>query len=171
VLLTTWAAGPLGGAPLAPKVEPGSYLLGLGWFPFGLFTQTVASVVQALHGLFVLVIVAALTRSRVVAVVACWAVAFLLLGPVGNWDSPAGWPFAALSALIMVGLLARFGLLALIAALFSLHAFVFFPITTELGAWWAASFVAELAVLGALALLAFRAAVAGQPLLPRGLED
>lgn len=170
VLLTEWAAGRLGGAPIAPKIEPGAAMLGLSWFPYAFLMQVVGAVVLALHALFVLVFAAALTRRRLLAAAVCWLVAFLLLGPVGNAHNPAGWPFAAMTALIGVSVLSRFGLLAFLTAIVTAHSFVFFPITTELGAWYAAGFVADLVVLGAVALLAFRASVAGQPLFPSRLE-
>jgi hypothetical protein len=45
--------------------------------------------------------------------------------------------FTGLSAFLVVLVLYRFGLLATVSALFFAHLWVFFPMTTELTAWYA----------------------------------
>jgi hypothetical protein len=66
----------------------------------------------------------------------------------------------------------RYGLLALVSAIFFLHLNIFFPITSEFSAWYAGDFVAALALSLALAVYGFYTSLAGQPLLGgRLLED
>lgn len=55
-------------------------------------------------------------------------------------------PFNALSALLVVFALHRYGLLALIAALFVGHLYVYFPMTTDFAAWYATDFTIALVI-------------------------
>jgi hypothetical protein len=73
-------------------------------------------------------------------------------------------PFAALSAFLAVFVLYRFGLLAAVSALFFAHLWVFYPMTTELGAWYARDFTIGLGICVALAIYGFYTSLAGQPL-------
>jgi hypothetical protein len=80
--------------------------------------------------------------------------------------------FPALSALLTVLVLYRYGLLASISALFLTHLWVFYPITTELGAWYATDFTIALAICVALVGYGFYISLAGQSLFGgRLLED
>jgi len=56
--------------------------------------------------------------------------------------------------LILIFLLYRYGLLALATSLFFAHLCVFYPITTELGAWYAIDFVIAGAICVTLAIFA-----------------
>jgi len=67
--------------------------------------------------------------------------------------------------------LTRYGVLALISLLFFQHLNVFYPVTTELNAWYATTFIMQVAVLAALALYGFRTSLAGQKLVRAGLFD
>jgi hypothetical protein len=66
----------------------------------------------------------------------------------------------------------RYGLLAAISALFFAYLWVFYPITTELTAWYANDFTIALAICVGLVLYGFYISLAGQPLFgARLLED
>ncbi|HEV7799002.1 MAG TPA: hypothetical protein VGO73_12630 [Pyrinomonadaceae bacterium] len=81
-------------------------------------------------------------------------------------------PLASLAALLFVLVLYRYGLLATISALFVAHLLIFYPMTTELTAWYATDFVIALVVCIALAAYGFYVSLAGQPLFAgRFLED
>jgi hypothetical protein len=70
-------------------------------------------------------------------------------------------PFNAVSAILVVLVLYRYGLLALIATLFVAHLYVFFPITTELTAWYATDFTIALILCLLLAGYAAYTSVGG----------
>jgi hypothetical protein len=73
-------------------------------------------------------------------------------------------PFALLSAFLATFVLYRFGLLASAAAFFFAHLWVFYPMTTELSAWYATDFTIALALCVALAVYGFYISLAGQSL-------
>ena len=52
----------------------------------------------------------------------------------------------------------------MVAALFYLHWYIQFPVTTHLISWYALGALLNLIILVALALFAFRSSLAGQPL-------
>jgi hypothetical protein len=69
-----------------------------------------------------------------------------------------------LSAFLVVYVLYRYGLLASVASFFFAHLTIFFSMTTELGAWYAADFVIALVICLALVVYSFYISLAGQPL-------
>jgi hypothetical protein len=78
--------------------------------------------------------------------------------------SPISLLFILMIPTIYVVTLQRFGLLALISAIFFLHLMVFFPVTTEFSAWYASSFILDLIIILSLAVYGFYKSIAGQPL-------
>lgn len=70
-------------------------------------------------------------------------------------------PFSALVGFLAVFVLRRYGLLASCAAFFVAHLFVFYPITTELTAWYATDFTIALLICVALAVYAAYTSVGG----------
>ncbi|HKY43869.1 MAG TPA: hypothetical protein VJM50_12325, partial [Pyrinomonadaceae bacterium] len=70
-------------------------------------------------------------------------------------------PFSALSAFLIVFVLRRYGLLATVATLFVAHLFVFFPITTDLTAWYAREFTIALMICVLLGVFAAYTSVGG----------
>jgi hypothetical protein len=92
---------------------------------------------------------------------------YLLVGP-----SLEGAPVLVLLQLfLLVGLLLRLGLLALTAALFTLFLLRYFPLTTDLSAWYAVdTWVAGGIILG-MAACGFRTTLAGRPVLGKGLAE
>ena len=79
--------------------------------------------------------------------------------------SAAGYVIATIVPTILLVTLTRYGLLALIAAFFFTHLQPFYPVTMDLSAWYATTYLMALATLAAVALYAFRVAVGGQKVL------
>jgi hypothetical protein len=81
-------------------------------------------------------------------------------------------PVSLVSGLILIFLLYRYGLLALAAALFFLHLYVFYPLTSDFRAWYATDFVIGAVVCVALAGFACYTSMAGQKIFgEKLLED
>ena len=78
-------------------------------------------------------------------------------------------PFTALMAFLGVFALKRYGLLAVISALFFFNLGVFYPMTTELTAWYAIDFTIALVICIALAVYGFYISLGGQPVFKGGL--
>jgi serine/threonine-protein kinase len=78
---------------------------------------------------------------------------------------------SAFASVILILLLYRYGLLTLCAALFIAHLWVFYPITTELRAWYATDFVIGAVICVIVAAYAGYISMAGQPLVRRKLLE
>jgi len=111
--------------------------------------------------LLLLLFVAVLRRERI-AVVALWLLMTLLVTLVSR-ASVMMIPFLALGALFVIFALKRYGLLALISTLFFYALGVFFPMTTELTAWYATDFTIALVIGIALAVYGCYTSLGGQP--------
>ncbi|HXD33481.1 MAG TPA: hypothetical protein VN643_20330 [Pyrinomonadaceae bacterium] len=70
----------------------------------------------------------------------------------------------AIVVLVFVGCGLRLGPLGLISALMVFHLWVFYPVTTDLTAWYASSFITTALLLIAMATYGFYVSLAGQPL-------
>jgi serine/threonine-protein kinase len=161
----------LGLPPFAPHID-GQSMLGMRHFMAsfaGLFTS---SLFIAFVLLFLMLMFLIILRRKLLAAVASWVIISGVLFLAFSEAPPVSRVFALTGALIMVGGLYRFGLLAAVTSGFIFHAWVFFPITTKLSAWWAADFIPVLVIYAALVIYAFYTSLAGQPLF-RGklLED
>ena len=78
----------------------------------------------------------------------------------------------AIAVIAFVFCAENFGPLALMCALMVFHIWVFYPVTTELTAWYASSFVMCLAIILALAIYAFYISLGGQKVFKgRLLQD
>jgi serine/threonine-protein kinase len=153
----------LGEAPSVPWFDfPATQLLGIRSFPFGLTQQIFAAVFQPFILLFILLLFYIILRRERLAALALWVIAAVAL--TLTHETAAGIPFACLSATLVVWLLYRYGLLALISAIFFLHLIIFFPITSDFSAWYAGDFVLALIVSIALAAFGFYTSLAGEPL-------
>ena len=148
---------------------PATQLLGIRSFAFGITQQIFASLLQPFILLFFLLLLYIILRRERVAAVAVW-----LIGSVAislTHDTFLGVPFGAVASFLVVWLLYRYGLLALISAIFFLHLVIFFPITSDFSAWYAADFVLALIISLALAGFGFYTSLAGQPLFRATLPD
>jgi hypothetical protein len=130
-----------------------------------------ASIIQAFMVVFLLLFLSLLLRKDWLGILAGFLVLTallvsprigeghqidLLLSVVAN----AAWVLCVLCAV-------RIGPLALMVTLLFTHLWVFFPITTDLTAWYADNFVLDLILLVALAIYGFHTSLAGQPLFGR----
>jgi len=159
------------GRPSELALAPGAAEFGSHLFIVRFGAQITASVFVAFVILFMLLLFVLILRHERLAVLAVWILITLVASLLAQ-ISPIMIPFSAMSALLLVLVLYRFGLLAMISALFLFHLWVFFPITTEFTAWYATDFTIGLAICVALAVYGFYTSLAGQTLFGgKLLED
>jgi hypothetical protein len=148
----------------------GTTLNGVRGFVPLLINQLSASVVQTFIIVFLLLFMAMLLRKNILGLIVGWlllATVFTLMA--GGGSSLVSWPFHIGVATLFVIAATRFGPIALISTLIFIHLRVFFPITTELTAWYAGDLVLDLIFLLALAFFGFYTSLAGQPVFSGGL--
>jgi predicted Ser/Thr protein kinase len=159
----------LGGMRFRPMINPSSYLLGVNHFPQSFFAQLAQSLEISFFYLFVLLLLSIILRRHKVAAIAAWLTYTCALALLISATGPLGWVVAAMNAGIQVIVLHRYGLLAMLSAQFFYHIFIFYPVTSELGAWYAGNFVLILIISTALALYAFYVSLGNQKLFRGGL--
>jgi hypothetical protein len=153
----------LGRTPGIPWMDaPATQLLGIRSFAFGFTQQIFGALLQSFIVLFFLLLLYVILRRERIAALVLWTIAATALSL--TQESLVGVPFACLSATLVVWLLYRYGLLALISAIFFLHLIIFFPITSDFSAWYATDFVVALLIALALAAFGFYTSLAGEPL-------
>ncbi|HEX9919554.1 MAG TPA: hypothetical protein VGA87_10320, partial [Pyrinomonadaceae bacterium] len=147
-------------------------LLGLGGFIPLLTNQTASSLMFPFIIISVLLFFTMLLRRKRFGIAASWLLFFAVLNLNFGDATPLSVLIGAITPTILLTVLTRFGLLALIATHFFTHILPFYPVTTELSAWYATSFLLQLFVLGSVLFYAFYTSLAGQPIF-RGqfLED
>jgi serine/threonine-protein kinase len=158
----------LGRAPTL-LLNPGSSYLGNLFF-LRVAMHSTAGLFQAFISVFLLLLFVVILRRERLAVLALW----LLLTVVLSLTAEATWTtisFAALATGLVVFTLVRFGLLAVIMVVFFSHLIVFYPVTTELTAWYALDFTIALVIAIALAAYGFYISLGGQKLLPGTLLE
>jgi hypothetical protein len=114
---------------------------------------------------FVLLLLSMLLRRDWLGLGAGWLLLSGLVVLVDSWKSPVSWPFSVAMMTLIVIAVTRFSLLVALVALVVQHLIVFFPVTAELSAWYATSFVLDVLVLLALTAFGFYTSLGGQPLL------
>ena len=158
---------------LQPVHEPvvGSSLLyefGLrgatGFLPL-LLIQISGSILFTLVVFSVVLFFAMITRHNAIAFGVSWLLFYLVLNLNFSEATPLGYAIGLLFPTILVGVLWRYGMLAMISLFFYLHVWPFYPATTDLSAWYATPFLLQSALLVLIALFAFRTSVAGQKLV------
>ena len=164
LLLPRW----LGLDPGMPDVSDAfsTSMVGSAAFAKLFINQLSAAVVQTFMIVFLLLFLSLLLRKD-------WAgitVGFLMLASlfvftVVGQEHPLAFGFVLLSVGLLVFCAVRFGPLALMVTLTVYHLWVFFPITTELTAWYATTFVIDLIVMLGLAVYGFYTSLGGQKLL------
>jgi len=148
---------------------PATQLLGIRSFAYGIFHQVFGALLQPFILLFLLFLLYIILRKDWLAALAVWLIGALTLSLTHH--SILGVPFAAFSIFLVVWVLYRYGLLALISTIFFLHLNIFFPITSDFSAWYAADFVLALVIALALAVYGFYTSLAGQPLFRGAFPD
>ena len=153
----------LGHAPGIPWMDaPPTQLLGIRSFAFGFTQQIFAAILQPFIILFFLLLLYIILRRERLAALVLWLIASVALSL--TQESVVGVPFSCLAAAMIVWLLYRYGLLALIVAIYFVHLMIFFPITSDFSAWYATDFVLALLIALSLAGFGFYTSLAGEPL-------
>jgi serine/threonine-protein kinase len=149
-----------------------SGLLGLNRFIPLLSNQTASSLTFSFIIISVLLFFTMLLRRERLGIAASWLLFYAALSLNFSDATPLSLLLGVITPTLLFTVLTRFGLLALITTLFFSHFMPFYPVTTELSAWYATSFLLQLFLLGALLLYAVHTSLAGQPLFRgRFLED
>lgn len=160
----------LGSPPPVPWIDsPATQLLGIRSFAHSITQQIFAGLLQAFMLLFFLLLMYIILRRERLAAFAVWVIMAVTLSLTN--ETAAEMPFAWLTALLVVWLLYRYGLLASISAIFFLHLLIFYPITSDLTAWYAGDFVLTLIISLALVGFAFYTSLASEPLFRGALPD
>jgi len=148
---------------------PGTELIGsLFWGRFA--SQLTAGLFLSFIALFLLLLFVVILRREWLAVGALWII-LTMFGTLVGHTTLLGLSDAMLGAAITLFILYRFGLLALCATLFFAHLWVFYPITTDFGAWYARDFVIGAIISLALAVYAFYLSLAGRSVFGGRLLD
>jgi serine/threonine-protein kinase len=148
---------------------PATQLLGIRSAAYGIVQQLFGAFLQSFILLFILLLLYLVLRRERLAAVALWLISALTLSL--THENLAGVPFACLGAFLIVWALYRYGLLVTISAIYFLHLNIFFPITSELTAWYAGDIVLALALALALAVYGFRVSLGGHALFRGGLLE
>jgi serine/threonine-protein kinase len=151
------------GRPPELTLNPGNTSIGAHLFIGKFMSQMNAAIFLPFISLFLLLLFMMVLRRERLAFGALWLLLAIVNVLIGNVPVLMI-PFALLSAFLAAFVLYRFGLLASVAALFFAHLWVFFPMTTELSAWYATDFLMALTLCVALAVFGFYTSLAGQPL-------
>jgi serine/threonine-protein kinase len=141
-------------------VTPATVILDTDLFFSRFATQLSAGLFLAFICVFLVLVFVAVLRSEMLSLITL-GVLITIMGMLIADSSLIMLPFSALSSFLIVFALRRYGLLALSAALFVAHLFVFFPITTELTAWYATEFTIALAICVLLGVYAAYTSVGG----------
>ncbi|MDP9190792.1 MAG: serine/threonine protein kinase [Acidobacteriota bacterium] len=145
-------------------------LAGVAGYVTLLMNEIAGSLLFSLVILSMVLFLAMITRKSRVAFGVSWLVLYVVL--TLNSDRTAiDYATGLLLPTILIVTLARYGLLALISLFFFMHLWTFYPITTELTAWYATSYVLQLALLTAITVYAFRTSLAGQKIVSASLFD
>src|SRR5205085_3282156 len=118
------------GRPAELALNPGSINIGAHLFIAKFVSQLSASLFLAFIPLFLLLLFVAVLRRERLALVALWLLIMSVQGLIGQVNVLMT-PFVALLSLLTVFVLYRYGLLAMASAMFFLHLWVFYPMTTE----------------------------------------
>ena len=148
------------GGPPGLVFSPGTIFIDAHLFLERFLAQLTAGLFDAFIALFLLLLFVVVLRRDRLAIVALWLFTTLVITLVTQVNVLMT-PFVAVTTLLGVFTLYRFGLLAAVSAVFFFHLWVFFPITTELTAWYATDFVIALVICVALAVMGFTSAWRG----------
>jgi serine/threonine-protein kinase len=158
------------GRPFFLTLNPGSTRIGSEFF-LRLSSQMSAALFLSLILFFLLFMLVIMVRKEWIALVLL-GILLTAFGTLVAGGRPILIPANFFSALILIFLLYRYGLLALSAALFFVHLFVFYPITSDFRAWYATDFVIGAVLCIALAAYACYTSMAGQSIFGgKLLED
>jgi hypothetical protein len=158
------------GRPSGLMIADGSYALGGSLFFLRFGQQLSAGLFLSFITVFLLLLFVVVLRRETLAVVTLWLLMTLLTTLVSE-ASLSMVPFTALATFLSLFALKRYGVLALSVALFVSHLSVFYPITTELTAWYAIDFTIALVICVLLAAYGFYTSLGGQKLFSAKLLE
>ena len=150
------------GRPPELTANPANYDLAIR-LGHRIVNQISIALVLGLIFMFLLLLLFRILHRERLALIALWIFLTIPQALISRVDIRM-LPLMALVMAVQVFVLARYGLLALIASLFTLHMFVFFPMTTDLSVWYARNFLVDAAICLAMAGFACYTSLAGQPL-------
>lgn len=134
--------------------------------------QVSGAIIQAFMVVFLLLFLSLLLRRDWAGIaLGTLILALVLVAPVIGRDHWFGILVVTLVVPIWVWCVMRFGPLGLMSTSLVFHLWVFYPITTELTAWYASSFVLCTVILLGLAIYCFFVSLGGQKLMSRNLLD
>src|SRR6185312_3747216 len=157
-IVTRWI-----GQPPELSLKPGAAQIGTNLFLEKFTSQISSGVFLGFMSLFLLLLFFVVLRRERLAFGILW----LLLIVVGTLleDTPLKLILlTALGAFLPVYVLYRYGLLAAVATFFFAHLVIYYPITTELTAWYATDFLIAVVICLALAAYAFYVSLGGAKL-------
>jgi serine/threonine-protein kinase len=126
-----------------------------GFFPL-LANQTFASIMFPLILTNVALFFGMITRRNRVGLASLWVLVYAAVNLNFGDGSALSFVTALILPTILVFVLTRFGLLALVATFFYMHLWPFYPVTIDVTAWYATTYVMQLALLVGVAIFAFR---------------
>ena len=165
----------LGEPPVAPHSfsnPGGAALLGLRGFPVLFLNQISASLVFGFMVSFLILFLTLILRRKWLGYAVFWLLIFVFsaaAGGIGTASLLSGLLWALLFPTYIVLIAARFGVLAIVSSFTFHHLIVFYPITTELSAWYAGDFLLCTGVLIALAIYGFHTSLAGEKIFQGGI--
>ncbi len=131
----------------------------------------------ALYGAFILtflfLFLTLLFRRQWLGIAVGWVILSTLavFGESVGLFSSVTWIFEVLLVTLFVVMALRFGVLTTVAATVFHHLLIFFPITSNITAWYAGDFVVDFILLAAIAIYAFRVSLGGKPIFSNLLPD
>jgi len=141
-------------------ITPATHILDTHLF-FGRFAlQLSAGLFFAFICVFLLLLFVAVLRSEMLSLITL-GILITTMGMLITDSTLIMLPFSVVSSFLIVFALRRYGLLALFAAFFVAHLFVFFPITTDLTAWYASDFTIAFLICVVLGVFAAYTSVGG----------
>ena len=164
--LLNHSAGLWLGYPPSDPIPTQSSLLGIRGFPVLFVNQISRVIITGFIVSFLVLFFSLLLRRKWLGNIAAWLIITVpfSLGNIAEGIQLHWLAFGVLFSAWLVFMTARFGVLAVVSAGF-LGLRAFYPLTSELSAWYAGDFVLFLVVLAALAIYGFYTSLAGQPLL------
>ena len=141
-------------------ITPAVSFLGPNVFFARFESQLSAGLFIAFVCVFLLLVFLKLMRHQMPALITVWII-LTAFATLVSQSTLIMVPLISVTTLLAVFVMRRFGLLALTTAAVVAHLLIFFPVTTELTAWYATDFTIALAISVALAAFAAYTAVGG----------
>jgi serine/threonine-protein kinase len=155
-LMTRW----IGHSPEL-TLNPGTVQIGSHLLIHKLTAQLSSGIFLGFITLFILLLLFVVVRRERLAFGILWLLLTVVSTLLGQ-TSLQLFPLTALGAFLPVYVLYRSGLLAAVATFFFTHLMIYYPITTQLTAWYATDFAIALLICLALAAYAFYTSLGGQ---------